>query len=82
MTRLRIVEIVPWPVRSGVSFWGEFPFVQARTDEGRPGAAGRPPPAEAGRRPLAEAGRRHDAARRERRQGEPVPMFGNISAPE
>jgi galactonate dehydratase len=31
---MRIVEIVPWLVRSSASFWGEFLFVQVRTDEG------------------------------------------------
>ncbi|MFC6082782.1 mandelate racemase/muconate lactonizing enzyme family protein [Sphaerisporangium aureirubrum] len=31
---MKIVELVPWLVRSGGSFWGEFLFLQVRTDEG------------------------------------------------
>ncbi|GIH21747.1 galactonate dehydratase [Acrocarpospora phusangensis] len=31
---MRIAELVPWLVRSGGSFWGEFLFLQVRTDEG------------------------------------------------
>jgi galactonate dehydratase len=31
---MRITEIVPWLVRSEGSFWGEFLFVEVRTDEG------------------------------------------------
>jgi galactonate dehydratase len=31
---VKITEIVPWLIRSGGSYWGEFLFVQVRTDEG------------------------------------------------
>ncbi|MFG1706280.1 mandelate racemase/muconate lactonizing enzyme family protein [Nonomuraea sp. M3C6] len=31
---MKIVELVPWLIRSGGSYWGEFLFVQVRTDEG------------------------------------------------
>ncbi|GAA0984564.1 galactonate dehydratase [Acrocarpospora macrocephala] len=34
MARLKIVELVPWLVRSGGSYWGEFLFLQVRTDQG------------------------------------------------
>jgi galactonate dehydratase len=30
---MRIVEVVPWLVRTSASFWGEFLFVEVRTDE-------------------------------------------------
>ncbi|GAA0439934.1 galactonate dehydratase [Acrocarpospora corrugata] len=31
---MKIVELVPWLVRSGGSYWGEFLFLQVRTDQG------------------------------------------------
>jgi galactonate dehydratase len=31
---MKIVDVVPWLIRSDGSFWGEFLFVQVRTDEG------------------------------------------------
>ncbi|MEO3808304.1 mandelate racemase/muconate lactonizing enzyme family protein [Sphaerisporangium sp. B11E5] len=31
---MKITELVPWLVRSGGSYWGEFLFLQVRTDEG------------------------------------------------
>jgi galactonate dehydratase len=31
---MKIVDLVPWLIRSDGSFWGEFLFVQVRTDEG------------------------------------------------
>jgi len=31
---MKITQLVPWLVRSDASFWGEFLFVEARTDEG------------------------------------------------
>ncbi|MEO3875808.1 mandelate racemase/muconate lactonizing enzyme family protein [Nonomuraea sp. B12E4] len=31
---MKIMELVPWLIRSGGSYWGEFLFVQVRTDEG------------------------------------------------
>jgi galactonate dehydratase len=31
---LKITKVVPWLVRSAASFWGEFLFVEVRTDEG------------------------------------------------
>jgi len=31
---MRITEVVPWLVASEASFWGEFLFVEVRTDEG------------------------------------------------
>ena len=32
--RMKVTELVPWLVRSHASFWGEFLFVEVRTDEG------------------------------------------------
>lgn len=34
---MKITEIVPWLVQSDASFWGEFFFVEVRTDEGLSG---------------------------------------------
>ena len=31
---MKVTELVPWLVRSHASFWGEFLFVEVRTDEG------------------------------------------------
>jgi galactonate dehydratase len=31
---MKITQVVPWLIRSGGSFWGEFLFVQVLTDEG------------------------------------------------
>ncbi|OZM83232.1 mandelate racemase/muconate lactonizing enzyme family protein [Pseudonocardia sp. MH-G8] len=31
---MKITELVPWLIRSAGSYWGEFLFVQVRTDEG------------------------------------------------
>jgi L-alanine-DL-glutamate epimerase-like enolase superfamily enzyme len=31
---MKIVELVPWLVRSSGSYWGEFLFLEIRTDEG------------------------------------------------
>ena len=31
---MKVTELVPWLVRSHASYWGEFLFVEVRTDEG------------------------------------------------
>ena len=31
---MKITEIVPWLVKAEASYWGEFFFIEVRTDEG------------------------------------------------
>ena len=66
---VKITELVPWLVRSPASFWGEFLFVEVRTDEGVTGWGEVTSTTRTANRAVAADGPRGQRPRRRRRPG-------------